>query len=80
MNIKFRDDGTFTILMKDYLKESIVEFAGKIIGSIISPAQNGLFMVDPESELLDQPIRKRFHSITAKLLYFPIEPEWILNW
>ena len=39
MNIKFRDDGTFSILMKDYLEESIEEFGEEVIGFTISPAK-----------------------------------------
>ena len=69
MNIKFRNDGTFAILMKDYLEESIEEFGEDIVGSAVSPAQKGLFTIDPNSELLDESRSKNFHSITAKLLY-----------
>ena len=69
MNVKFRDDGSFTILMKDYLEESIEDFGEEIIGPTTSLAQKGLFTVDPDSELLDEPRSERFHSITVKLLY-----------
>jgi len=67
MNIKFRDDGAFTILMKDCLEEPIEEFGENIVGSTISPAQKGLFTVYSNSELLDESRSKRFQSITVKL-------------
>jgi len=71
INIKFRDDGTFIILMKDYLEESIEEFGEDIVESTTSPAQKSLFIVDPNSELLDKSRSKRFHSIIEKLFYVP---------
>ena len=69
MNVRYRRDGTFSILMKDYLVESITEFGEELVSTTKTPAQKYLFSVNKDRKLLDIDRAKRFHSITAKLLY-----------
>ena len=69
MNVSFRGDGTFSILMKEYLIESIDEYGEKVVGTTSTPARKYMFSVDENSEVLDENRSKRFHSITTKLLY-----------
>ena len=69
MHIHFRGDGTFSILMKEYLEEAIEEFGEEIIATTTSPATKSLFIVNSNSERLYVDKAKKFHSIVAKLLY-----------
>ena len=70
MDITFRGNGTFAILMKEYLEELIIEFGEEIgNGVTTSPAGKYMFSVDENSPKLDEERAKKFHSITAKLLY-----------
>jgi len=81
MNITFNDnDGTVTILMKEYLKEAIANSDMDVSKVAPTPAKKNLFTVDNGSEQLDKQQGELFHSIVAKLLTFPIELEPTLNW
>jgi hypothetical protein len=63
------DDGTVTILMKEYLKEAIADSGMDASKVAPTPAKKDLFSVDNRSEQLDKRQGKSFHSIVAKLLY-----------
>lgn len=72
MGITFKGDGTFSVLMKEYLEESIdmfEELYGEILGTATTPANKGLFTVNPDSKILFLAKAKAFHSVTEKLLY-----------
>ena len=70
MDITFNDnDGTVTILMKEYLKEAIADSGMDASKVAPTPAKKDLFTVDDVSEQLDKRQGEIFHSIVAKLLY-----------
>jgi hypothetical protein len=69
MHIKFHDDGTVSIKMKDYIKEAIADFGEDITRSAATPATRKLFEIDETSEVLSVGDSEIFHSVTAKLLY-----------
>jgi hypothetical protein len=69
MNIHFRDDGTASIDMKDYLKEAILEFGEPITRSAATPAKRDLFEVEDQGQTLEKSRSETFHSVAAKLLY-----------
>jgi len=70
MDITFNDnDGTVTILMKEYLKEAIVDSGMDASKVAPTPAKKDLFTVDNGSKQLDKRQGKHFHGIVAKLLY-----------
>jgi hypothetical protein len=65
MDITFNDnDGTVTILMKEYLKEAIAD-SGMDSKVAPTPAKKDLFTVDNGSEQLDKRQGEFFHSIVA---------------
>ena len=69
MNVTLREDKKFEIEMKDQLREAISWFGEEITIKPTSPAGRNLFVVDEESELLDDEKSETFHSTVAKLLY-----------
>jgi hypothetical protein len=70
MDITFNNnDGTVTILMKEYLKEAIANSGMDASKVAPTPARKDLFTVDDGSEQLDKRQGEIFHSIVAKLLY-----------
>ena len=72
MNITFNGNGTFSVLMKEYLDESIDNFEkidGTIVSTTTTPANKVMFAVNADSKILSVDKAKVFHSITAKLLY-----------
>ena len=70
MDITFHDDdGTITILMKEYLKEAIADSGMDASKAAPTPAKKDLFTVDDGSEQLDKRQGKISHSIVAKLFY-----------
>jgi len=70
MDITFNDnDGTVTILMKEYLKEAIANSSMDASKVAPTPTKKDLFTVDDGSEQLDKRQGEIFHSIVAKLLY-----------
>jgi hypothetical protein len=69
MDITFDDDGTVTILMKEYLKEAIAHSGMDASKVAPTPAKKDLFTADDGSEQLDKRQGEIFHSIVPKLLY-----------
>jgi len=70
MDITFNDNnGTFTILIKKYLKEAIADSGMDASKVAPTPAKKDLFTVDDGSEQLDKRQGETFHSIVAKLPY-----------
>jgi hypothetical protein len=69
MDITFKDDGTATINMKDYVKEAIFESGMDVSRSTATPARKNLFDIDDASEKLNNQQGDLFHSVVAKLLY-----------
>jgi len=79
MDITFKhNDGTVTILMKEYLKEAIADSGMDASKVAPTPAKKDLFTVDNGSEQLDKRQGEIFHSIVATL--FPKELVPTLNW
>jgi hypothetical protein len=72
MKIRCNDNGTATIIMKDYLKEAMEESGLDIVREAATPATRELFEVDPNAESLPRDRAERFHSVTAELLYVAI--------
>jgi len=70
MDINFNEnDGTVTILMKEYLKEVIANSGMDASKVALTPAKKDLFTVDDGSEQLDKRQGVIFHSIVTTLLY-----------
>ena len=72
MKIKMNTDKTVTIDRRDKLREAIdlfEEYDNLVDPQTITPAANYLFIVNPNSEQLDQKYSEGFHSIAAKLGY-----------
>ena len=72
MNIRYTDNGTAIVTMKDYLNEAIEESGLEITAEAATPAKRDLFEVDPNEKPLSRERSERFHSVTAKLLYVSI--------
>jgi hypothetical protein len=67
MDITFNDNnGTVTILMKEYLKEAIADSGMDATKVAPTPAKKDLFTADDGSEQLDKRQGKTFDSIVAK--------------
>ena len=69
MNIKFNTNGTVTIDMQEYVKETLTDFPDKLRKSVTSPARPDLFYVDNTSPMLTQERSDIFHSIVMKLMW-----------
>jgi len=70
IDITFNDNnGTVTILIKEYLKEAIADSGMDASKVAPTPAKKDLFTVDNGSEQLDKRQGEFFYSIVAKLLY-----------
>ena len=72
MNITFNGNGAFSVLMREYMDESIDDFEkieGTIVSTTTTPANKVLFAVNTDSKILSVDKAKVFHSITAKQLY-----------
>jgi hypothetical protein len=69
MNITFHNDGTASIVMKDYIKEAIAHFGEDITRFATTPAKRNLFEIKENSGPLTDADREIFHSVVAKLLY-----------
>ena len=69
MHIRYKDDGTVEIRMKDYVKEAIAEFEEDITRTAISPPMRDLFKVNEESKALSKSRSETFHSVAAELLF-----------
>jgi hypothetical protein len=69
MNISFHNDGTTSIVMKDYIEEANAHFGEDITRSATTPAKRNLFRIKENSVPLTDAGREIFHSVVAKLLY-----------
>jgi hypothetical protein len=69
MDIKFHENGTVSVKMKDYIKEAIADFGEDITRTVATPAKKNLFDTDNNGERLTRHNSEIFHSIVAKLLY-----------
>jgi hypothetical protein len=69
MHIRYTEERTAEITMKDYLLEAIDECGLEITRIASTPAKRTLFKVSDRSERLDDKEGQQFHSVTAKLLY-----------
>jgi hypothetical protein len=65
MQINVQDEGT-TVDMSFYIKKLL---EGTMVKGQASPGNHSSFIVNEESQLLEESERKYFHSTTAKLLY-----------
>jgi Reverse transcriptase (RNA-dependent DNA polymerase) len=72
MNIRYTNDKTAVITMKDYLTEAIEESKLEINKTIATPAGRDLFDVNEHAATLSTKQAEIFHSVSAKLLYVAI--------
>jgi hypothetical protein len=81
MDITFNNnDGTVTILMKEYLEEAIAD-SGMDASKVAPPlAKKDLFTVDDGSEQLDKHKAKFFTALSQNYFSFPKELVSTLNW
>ena len=79
MDITFYDnDGTVTILMKEYLKEAIANSgmdASKVAPTL---AKKDLFTIDNGSEQLDKRQGEIFTALSQNYFTFPKTLNWLL--
>jgi hypothetical protein len=69
MNIRYTENKTATITMKEYLRESIDESELNITREAATPATKELFDVSDKATKLVGRRSERFHSVVQKLLY-----------
>ena len=69
MKIRYNNDGTASIGMKQYLLEALNDFSEDIKSTAATPAQRDLFDIDDTKQRLNEKDGDLFHSIVAKLLY-----------
>ena len=69
MNITFKDNGTVTIDMKDYVMEVLQAFTETLKESVTSPARPNLHTIDDTSPLLSDERSDLFHSLVMKLMW-----------
>jgi Reverse transcriptase (RNA-dependent DNA polymerase) len=72
MNIRYTEERTAVVTMKQYLQEALDECGMDITRAAATPARKNLFEVDTTSELLKKDDSERFHRVVAKLLYVSI--------
>ena len=72
MRIRYTEQRTAVISMKEYLEEAIREFGLPISRVAATPAKRNLLEVDGTSAVLGNDRSKVFHSVSAKLLYVSI--------
>jgi hypothetical protein len=72
MKIKYNENQTATITMKQYLEEALAECNMDINYEAATPAKRSLFDLDEQSARLTMQEAEIFHSISAKLLYVAI--------
>jgi hypothetical protein len=81
MDITFNDDdGTVTILMKEYLKGAIADSGMDASKVAPAPAKKELFAVDDGSEQLDKRQGEIFTALSQNYFTFPKELVRTLNW
>jgi hypothetical protein len=69
MHIRYTEENTAVITMKDFLEEAITEPGLDISSHASTTATRTLFEVDEACELLGKEESEAFHSVVAKLLY-----------
>jgi hypothetical protein len=69
MKIRYNDNGTASISMKQYIQEALNDFSEDIKNTAATPALRDLFDVDDDKQKLNEKDSDLFHSIVAKLLY-----------
>lgn len=69
MRIKYKNNGTAEVSMRDYLQEVITELEMDIKKTVATLAQMNLFNVNPDAKRLGKHKAEVFHSVVAKLLY-----------
>ena len=69
LKLRYNDDGTATISMKEHLKDAISSSGLGIVRTASTPAKRSLFEVDEGSPLLSKSRAEIFHRTAAKLLY-----------
>jgi hypothetical protein len=72
MRIRYNDNKTATINMKECLDEAIEESGLNIVRTAATPAKRDLFEINESSTPLDKRRAKISHSVSAKLLYVSI--------
>lgn len=72
MNIKYVENGTAEITMRQYLEEAIAESGLNIKRTAASPARRDLFELAENSATLLKAEAETFHSVVTKLLYVAI--------
>jgi hypothetical protein len=75
MRIRYTDENTAVITMKDYLEEAITESGLDISRPASTPANRTIFEVDDTSEPLSREESEAFHSVSAKLLYVSLRAQ-----
>ena len=69
LKLRYNDDGTATVSMKEHLKDAISSSGLGIVRTAATPAKRSLFEVDEKSPLLSKSRAEIFHRTAAKLLY-----------
>ena len=69
MQIRYTDEGTAQISMKEYLLEAIAESGLEINNTASTPARRDMFEVDPNAPPLPADRSDAFRSVVMKLLY-----------
>ena len=69
IDLNFRDNGTVTILMKEYIKECLEAYGEEIGKGVNTPAKHDLFVIDGEAKDSCEEKMDIFHHIVAKLVY-----------
>lgn len=69
MNIEYKDEGTATVEMDEYLKDAVRSSGLNVTKHATTPAKKDLLEVNDKSEVLEKDEAERFHSTVAKLLY-----------
>ena len=72
MKIRYTDEGTAPISMKEYLLEAIEESGLEISNTASTPARRDMFEVDPNAPALPANRSDVFRSVVMKLLYVAI--------
>lgn len=72
MNIRYTNEHTAVVTMREYLKEAINESGLNVTRTATTPARKNLFDVDDKAETLCRDEADIFHSVVAKLLYVSI--------
>ena len=69
MKLRFNENGTLQINLRDYLEECFDEFGDELGPAVASPAARWLNTTNPKARKLDKNKAEKFHSVVAKLLW-----------